>query len=119
MTKADYIKVIKDYINTESFDFCYEIAATDTADIDSVAEELADTIAALYPAETDEDRDNLVSAVYEVIRTEHGEEIKKGERIQAIMKAKNKPGVNIWDLYEELEQATPDKLAENERGLNK
>lgn len=119
MTKADYVKVIRDYINTESFDFCYEIAATDTADIDSVAEELADTIAALYPAETDEERDNLVAAVYQVIRTEHGEEIKKGERIQAIMKAKNKPGVNIWDLYEELEQATPDELAEIERGLNK
>jgi polyribonucleotide nucleotidyltransferase len=119
MTKAEYTQIIKNYIAENDIDFCFEITATDTATIDTIAEELTDTITADYPVETDEERDALVSAIYEVIRTEHAEEIKKGERIQAITKALYKPGVNIWDLYEELEQATPDELAEIERGVIK
>lgn len=131
-TKAAYKKFIKKYIEDNDIDFTFEIINTDTATRHTVAEELTDTIAALYPgkAETDEEadieRDRLVTAVYEVLDEEHAEEIENGGRIQILMIAISEDpdefdeyNNNIWDLAEYLtEYATEEKLKEYEKKYN-
>lgn len=131
-TKAAYKKYIKKYIEDNDIDFTFEIINTDTTTRHTVAEELTDTIAALYPgkAETDEEadieRDRLVTAVYEVLDEDHAEEIKRGERIQAIMKKVTEDpeeyeeyNRNIWNLAEYLtEYATEEKLKAYEKKYN-
>jgi len=79
MEKKEYKKIINDYIETEYFDIVFELTATDTATIDTVAEQLTDDIAAIINIETDEDRDALVTAIYETLRNDHADEIQRGE----------------------------------------
>ena len=131
-TKAAYKKYIRKYIEDNDIDFTFEIISTDTATRHTIAEELTDTIAALYPgkAETDEEadieRDRLVTAVYEVLDKEHAEEIENGGRIQILMIAISEDpetfeeyNNNIWDLAEYLtEYATEEKLKEYEKKYN-
>lgn len=121
MTYQDYIKAVKNYIIDNDFDFVFEMAATDTTTIDTIAENMADEIAALYPDDSDSDtnRDNLIKAVYYIIRNDHGDEIKKGALIQDITRAVIDTGVNIWDLYDELETLTIDELEKVKKGVLK
>ena len=122
MEKKEYKKIINDYIETEYFDIVFELTATDTATIDTVAEQLTDDIAAIIDIETDEDRDALVTAIYETLRNDHADEIQRGEKIQALTLAIfNNPEAftefnnNIWTLSEYLEEATPETLATLEK----
>ena len=122
MEKKEYKKIINDFIKTENFDVVYELAATDTATIDTLAEQLTDDIAAVVDIETDEDRDALVTAIYETLRNDHADEIQRGEKIQALTLAIfNNPEAftefnnNIWTLSEYLEEATPETLATLEK----
>ena len=63
MTQKEYKKIIQEYIRNE------ESNVEEIADnIDTAAERLTDIIGAIYPTETDEERDELVKAVYEVLR---------------------------------------------------
>lgn len=132
ITKEEYKAFIQEYIKTNDIDFVDEIISTDTATRHTIAEELTDAIAALYPgkAETDEEadteRDNLVAAVYEVLENEHEEELEKGGRLQVIMiaitedlKEFKKYNKNVWDLAEYLtEYATEEALKEYEKKYN-
>ena len=60
MTKKDYIKAIEKFIAREGIDT--------TNDLDYNAEIITDTIATLYPVDTDADRDSLTAAAYEVLK---------------------------------------------------
>lgn len=113
-----YIEIVKNYINENGIDFVFEMAATDSATIDTIAEDIINNIAADYPTNDDTDRDNLVKAVYKVLN-DHSDEIKKGALIQDITRIKIDTGVNIWDLYNELETMTIDELETVKRGCNK
>lgn len=110
-------------------DLAYEIIASDTASIHTVAEDVFNTVTADYPllTDTDEENDIMTAAVYEVLREEHAEEIKRGERIQTIMKAitedpeefNEEYNHNVWDLAEYLtEYATEEKLKAYEKKYN-
>ena len=116
MTYQEYRKVIKGYIDKNDIDFTFEIAATDAATVDTIAENITDTIAAFYPTDTDTDRDNLVMAVYDIIQNDHADEIKRGEIIQDIMRIKCAPGVNMWDLYDKLTTHSYNELLDIKRG---
>lgn len=110
-------------------DLACEIIKSDTASIHTVAEDVFNTVTADYPllTDTDEENDIMTAAVYEVLREEHAEEIKRGERIQAIMKAitedpeefEEEYNRNVWDLAEYLtEYATEEKLKAYEKKYN-
>lgn len=126
MKKTEYKKIINDHIEKE-FDIIFELIATDTATIDTVAEQLTDEVAAIAPVDTDEDRDTLTAAVYEVLKIDHAAELERGEKIKNIMLAiTNNPAAfneynnNIWTLAEYLTEATPEMLASYEKEyLNK
>lgn len=132
MTKTEYKKIINDYINNDNFDIVYELAATDTANIDSIAELLIDEVAAIIDIEYDDEtadteQDNFINAVYEALMVDHADDVKRGEKIQALMIAiTNDPDVfneynnNIWYLFEILDNTTPEQLALYEkRYINK
>ena len=63
MTKNEYKKIVNDHIEKE-----FDITAFDTSDIDIIAEQLTDEVAAITAVDTDEDRDTLTAAVYEIIK---------------------------------------------------
>lgn len=132
MTKTEYKKIINDYINNDSFDIVYELAATDTANIDSIAELLIDEVAATIDIEYDDEtadteQDNFINAVYEALMVDHADDVKRGEKIQALMIAiTNNPDAfneynnNIWYLFEILDNTTPEQLAQyEEKYINK
>lgn len=132
MTKTEYKKIINDYINNDDFDIVYELAATDTANIDSIAELLIDEVAAIIDVEYDDEtadteQDNFINAVYETLMVDHADDVKRGEKIQALMiaitnnpEAFNEYNNNIWYLFEILDNTTPEQLAQYEkRYINK
>ena len=63
MKKTEYKKIVNDHIEKE-----FDITAFDTSGIDIIAEQLTDEVAAITTVDTDEDRDTLTAAVYEVIK---------------------------------------------------
>ena len=111
-----YKDIVKSYIIENDIDFIFEMAATDTATIDTMAENITDEIALLYPVDSDGDRDALVKAVYDVLKNDHADELKKGALIQDIIRAKIDTGVNVWDLFDELTNMTIDELETVKRG---
>lgn len=132
MTKTEYKKIINDYINNDNFDIVYELAATDTANIDSIAELLIDEVAATIDIEYDDEtadteQDNFINAAYEALMVDHADDVKRGEKIQALMiaitndpDAFNEYNNNIWYLFEILDNTTPEQLAQYEkRYINK
>jgi len=128
-TKKECKEYTRKILDKEYGDLAYEIIASDTASIHTVAEDVFNTVTAVYPLLTDKDEENdiMTAAVYEVLREEHAEEIKRGERIQAIMKKviddeeefDEEYNRNVWDLAEYLtEYATEEKLKEYEKKYN-
>ena len=63
MKKTEYKKIVNDHITKE-----FDITTFNTSDIDSIAEQLVDEVAAITTVDTDEDRDTLTAAVYEVLK---------------------------------------------------
>ena len=128
-TKEECKEYTRRILDKEYPDIVFEIISSDTASIHTVAEDVFNTVVAVYPllTDTDEENDITTAAVYEVLREEHAEEIKRGERIQNIMKKvtedpeefEEEYNRNIWDLAEYLtEYATEEKLKAYEKKYN-